>query len=139
MFPLLIGPLFDVVGKLFDKLIPDINARAAAKEQLLQQLTSQDFQSAMAQIAVNTEEAKSQSLFVAGWRPFVGWICGCAFGYNYILQPLFTYLLVALKIHAIGALPSVDIGTMLPVLMGMLGLGTLRTYEKVQGAGKGLS
>lgn len=84
-----------------------------------------------AQIDVNKQEATSTSVFVAGWRPFIGWVCGSAFAWVFVLQPLGVFLL-AVAGHKMD-LPTLDLGQMMPILLGMLGLGTLRTYEKVQG------
>lgn len=83
------------------------------------------------QLQVNLAEAQSKSLFVAGWRPFVGWVCGSAFAWCFVVQPLLTFALVAGG-HPLQ-LPALDLSQMMPVLLGMLGLGALRTYEKVQG------
>lgn len=83
------------------------------------------------QVEVNKEEAKSSSLFVSGWRPFIGWVCGSAFAYFYIVQPFLSFILTAAG-HPI-ALPRVEFGEMSSVLLGMLGLGGMRTWEKTKG------
>jgi Holin of 3TMs, for gene-transfer release len=85
-----------------------------------------------AQIEVNKQEAASPSLFVAGWRPWIGWTCGMAFAWAFVLQPLLTFALAAAG-HKMD-LPTLDLSQMMPVLLGMLGLGAMRTYEKIQGA-----
>ncbi len=84
-----------------------------------------------AQDVVNQTEAANTSIFVAGWRPWVGWVCGMAFAYTFILQP-FCGLIASAVGHPI-VLPVLDLSTMMPVLLGMLGLGGMRTYEKVNG------
>lgn len=92
-----------------------------------------ELQGILAQIAVNQEEAKSTSWFVAGWRPFVGWVCGCGFAYAIVLQPFATF--VAVMVHNQfdpKQLPTLDVGTILTLLGGMLGLSGMRTYEKAQ-------
>lgn len=87
-----------------------------------------------AQVQVNAAEAQSKNIFVAGWRPFIGWACGAAFVYSFIVQPIILTVLVSTHSTVTkDALPTVDITSMLPVLLGMLGLGTMRTVEKVQG------
>lgn len=88
---------------------------------------------AQAQIEINKTEASHSNLFVAGWRPFIGWVCGLAFAWQYLLAPLFIFLIVASG-HPAPQLPQLGIETMMPVLMGMLGLGGLRTYEKINKA-----
>lgn len=85
-----------------------------------------------AQTAVNLQEAKSDKLFVAGWRPWIGWTCGMIFAVNFIIGPVVNWVFVLR--HIPGEFPKMDLSEAMPVLLGMLGLGTMRTYEKVQGA-----
>ena len=139
--------LIDPLSRLLDKIIPDETARDKAKLELLKAEREQDFeqlkmafQADQAQIAVNAEEAKSSNLFVAGWRPFIGWVCGVAFAYHFIAQPLLAFLLVNLP-PEIGVgknlvLPTFDMNNLYTVLGGILGLGSLRTVEKIKGVGK---
>lgn len=86
------------------------------------------------QLAVNQAEAGSSSVFVAGWRPFIGWVCGAACAWNWIGLPIAKagLLLAGQKLE----LSPADLGEMLPVLMGMLGLGALRTTEKIKGVAR---
>jgi hypothetical protein len=77
------------------------------------------------QAEINKVEAQNRSMFVAGWRPFIGWICGLAFGFHYIVMPL---LLAYTDIKPV----EFDTNSLFTVLMGMLGLGGLRTYEKLK-------
>ena len=89
----------------------------------------------LAQLAVNVQEATSESVFVAGWRPFIGWVCGLAFAYTFLIQPFLTFVSWTLLAYNgtmldTASLPTLDLAMMMPVLMGMLGLGGLRTYEK---------
>ena len=129
--------LLPILGNLMDKLFPDPKAAADAKLQIMQmaqngelaQLDS-DTKMALGQIAVNQVEASSPSLFVAGWRPFVGWICGFAFAFKFVLGPLVSMLLTASG-HPVE-LPVMDFTEMSTILLGMLGLGALRTVEKVK-------
>lgn len=116
---------FDFAAKLLDKLFPDPTQRAAAQAQLLQiQQTGE-----LAQIAVDQEEAKSENIFVSGWRPALGWTCVSAFAYHYVMQPLLVFIILQLggKVN----LPDFDMSTLSTVLMGMMGLGSLRTVEKM--------
>ena len=85
-----------------------------------------------AQIDVDKAEAANANMFVAGWRPAIGWICGLGLGVQFLINPLATWI-AALLGHAI-AFPGLDLGTLMTLLFGMLGLGGMRTYEKVQGA-----
>jgi|ERR1035437_253415 hypothetical protein len=84
------------------------------------------------QLDTNKQEASSASMFVAGWRPFIGWICGSGLGIQFIVNPLFTWI-AALAKHPVQ-FPSLDLGTLMTLLFGMLGLGAMRTFEKTQGA-----
>ena len=77
------------------------------------------------QAEINKVEAQNRSMFVSGWRPFIGWICGLAFGFHYIVMPL---LLAYTDIKPV----EFDTNSLFTVLMGMLGLGGLRTYEKLK-------
>jgi hypothetical protein len=89
----------------------------------------------LAQLEINKAEAASGSIFKGGWRPFVGWTCGIAFAYHFILQPTLIFVLAVFGV-AVPDLPEFDISTLLPVLGGMLGIGGLRTYEKQKGLTK---
>jgi hypothetical protein len=117
----------DIGGKLIDRLWPDPAQRDAAKLKLLEMQQAGE----LAQIGVNVEEAKSTSLFVSGWRPGIGWICGAACAWNWIGLSVAKFGL-ALAGHPITLAPA-DLTEMMPVLMGMLGLGALRTVEKLNG------
>ena len=90
------------------------------------------------QIATNVEEAKHASIWIAGWRPAVGWVCAAAFAYSYLLLPFLQFLVYAFGteklVEQMANLPTLDLAGMLPVLFGMLGLGSLRTAEKLKGA-----
>lgn len=90
------------------------------------------------QALIDQTEAASQKLFVSGWRPWIGWVCGVAFAYAFVLQPLLTFVLVAFNSSFdYKRLPSLDLSQMLPVLLGMLGLAAARTVEKVNGINSG--
>lgn len=121
----------DIGGKLIDRLWPDQNQRDAAKLELLKMQQSGDLALITSQLEVNKEEAKSASVFVSGWRPFIGWVCGMACAWNWIGLPAIKACLIIAG-HTIDMHPA-DITEMLPVLMGMLGLGGLRTIERLNG------
>jgi hypothetical protein len=91
----------------------------------------QAFELAKAQIGVNAVEAASPSLFTSGWRPAIGWICGAALAYQYLLRPLVSWGVIAAG-HPLPMMPGLD-ENLWQLLMGMLGLGGLRTFEKVKG------
>lgn len=128
MLQALIGP----VSGLLDKFVEDKDAKNAMAHEIATMAEKAAYENAKLQIEVNKAEAASASLFKGGWRPFIGWVCGIAFAYHFVVQPILVFVLVAAGL-AIPDLPEFDMGTLMPVLMGMLGLGGLRTFEKVQG------
>lgn len=87
------------------------------------------------QLEINMEEAKSSSLFKSGWRPFVGWVCGIAFAYAAIFEPLMRFIAQVMFSYA-GAFPAIDTALTMQVLFGLLGLGAMRSYEKKAGVTK---
>ena len=122
--------LIDPISNILDKFVADKDL----KQKLEHELKTELHRANMAQIEVNKEEAKHRTVFVAGWRPFTGWVCATALAYHFILEPVIVFLLALYDIHL--TLPQFDMGSLLTVLMGMLGLGGLRTYEKKQGLTK---
>lgn len=139
MWNLLVGPVTSIIDTVLKRVLPPEKMseaeRVRIEKELVLELSKQDWSAAEAQIEINKEEAKHESIFVAGWRPFVGWICGVALGYHFVIQPLTVFALAALDI-SIGKLPDFDMQSLLTVLLGMLGLGTMRTYEKFKGVNK---
>ena len=132
-----IGSIFDFGGKLIDRIWPDPTEAAKAKLKMLEleqagelsELTA-TWDNAKAQLKVNEVEAAHESLFVAGWRPFIGWVCGVALVYKFIIAPLLLFF-AALFGHVL-TLPTLDFTEMLTVLFGMLGLGAMRSFEKTK-------
>jgi len=132
--------LIPMLGNLMDRLFPDPKAAAEAKLEVMRLAQSgelaqlnADLQLATGQIDVNKVEAANASLFVAGWRPAIGWICGAAFAFKFIGGPA-AFVLSQWLGHPI-TLPVFDFTEMSTILLGMLGLGGLRTVEKVKGVG----
>jgi hypothetical protein len=117
---------------LIDKFIPDTDAKNRAKEAWQLRVLEIAAQEATQQSTTNTAEAQHTSLFVSGWRPAVGWVCAFSFGWICFGQPLFswTYVLVTKQPAPVVELPTEMLMT---TLLGMLGLGTLRTLEKMKG------
>jgi hypothetical protein len=129
MIPVL--SILEIGAKLLDKVIPDKDAREKAQAELLKAAQSQDFQLSLAQIKVNEEEAKSDSLFKSGWRPSIGWTCSIAFILHFVAFPFINFIIVALGYKEVVI--SFDMATLMTVLGGLLGIGGLRTYEKLKG------
>ena len=121
----LIGP----VAGLLDKFIPDAGERMAIAHELSTMAERHAQELAKGQLEVNKVEAASKSLFVAGWRPFIGWVCGLGFLSNFILIPMANFGLALARIAVV--VPMIDTAQMMPVLLGMLGLGGMRTVEKL--------
>lgn len=130
MNPLLLGPLFELGKGIIDRMFPDPAKKAEAELELMKLTQSGDLQQIMAQLEINAKEAQSPSMFVAGWRPFVGWICGGGLLYATIVHSLLGWLA---GIVGWPAPPAVDTDTLLYVLGALLGVGGLRTLEKVKG------
>tara|TARA_Y100001978_G_scaffold45743_1_gene40759 strand:+ start:427 stop:819 length:393 start_codon:yes stop_codon:yes gene_type:complete len=124
MLTALIGP----VTGLLDKFIEDKDQKNKLAHEIATMADKHSHEIAKAQIEVNKEEAKSRSWWIAGWRPATGWICALAMGYHFIIQPLLIFFLALFGMKM--DLPSFDMDTLMTVLLGMLGLGTLRTVEK---------
>lgn len=126
-----LGPIVDG----FLKFIPDKNERARAKEQLESQMLAAMTGLVQGQLEINKQEAAHGSIFVAGWRPAIGWICGSALGWNYIIQPIITWIAFISGVDLADA-PRLDTAELTTILLGMLGLGGLRTYEKRLGVAR---
>jgi len=131
MLDVLIGP----ITTLLDKFIPDAGEKARLAQEIATLAEKHAHEIALAQIEVNKTEAATPSLFKGGWRPFVGWVCGFAFAYYFILQPLLVFV-IAVSGYSLPDLPEFDMDSLLAVLGGMLGLGGLRTFEKYRGVAK---
>jgi len=133
-----ISAALDIGGKLIDRLWPDPEQRDKAKLELyrmqqdgrLAELTAES-ELAKGQLAINAEEAKHSSLFVSGWRPFVGWVCGSAFALHFFFLPIANWIVV--RTGGTEIVLTLDVTSLMTVLFGMLGLGGLRTFEKLKG------
>tara|TARA_R110000823_G_scaffold284482_2_gene402578 strand:- start:113 stop:508 length:396 start_codon:yes stop_codon:yes gene_type:complete len=131
MLQALIGP----ISGLLDKFVEDKDQKAALAHELATMSDRHAQELAKGQLEINKAEAASSSVFKGGWRPFIGWTCGAAFAYHFVLQP-FLLFAVAMFGLDIPALPEFDMSSLMTVLMGMLGLGGLRTFEKQKGLTK---
>ena len=126
MLQALIGPATKLLGKFIED--KDQKAMLAHKIATMSEEHHQDLMKA--QIEVNKVEASNSNLFVSGWRPFIGWTCGLGMFGNFITIPFANFVLALLEINIV--IPLVPLETMMPVLMGMLGLGAMRSYEKTR-------
>ncbi len=140
-----LGSLFDFGSKIIDRFIPDPQAKFEATQKLaelqqngeLQRLASET-QLAIGQQKINEIEANNTNLFVAGWRPFIGWVCGSAFAYKFVIQPFMVFLAVAFGNSSdfVKNMPSIDASELTTVMFGLLGLGAMRSFEKYTGVTK---
>lgn len=122
-----LGEVAGVVGNVIDRIWPNKTEQERAEMQAAIMMVQ-------GQLETNKVEAASSSVFVAGWRPFIGWVCGSACAWNWIGLPM-AKMALALAGHRLDLAPA-DLTEMLPVLMGMLGLGALRTAEKFKGVAR---
>jgi len=126
-------PLLDIGSRLIDRLIPDPEKKAAAELELLKLSQEGDLKKILGQLEINAREAAHPSIFVSGWRPFVGWTCGVGLFYQAVLHNLLNWVAV---MYALPALPAMDSELLIYVLGAMLGIAGLRTYEKKSGVTK---
>lgn len=124
-----IGPVATLLSDIIKRAFPDKTEAARIEAALAQELVKADLSLFQGQLEINRVEAASQSLFVAGWRPAVGWTCAAAYAYAFLFEP-FLHFWVALAGWTGPPLPRVSASELTPVLMGMLGLGTMRSFEK---------
>jgi len=119
-----VGGVSELIGTAINKIWPDKSE--AEKQQLAAAVMV-----VQGQIDINKNEAGNPSVFVSGWRPFIGWVCGTACAWNWIGLPIAKVIIVILG-YKLDLSPA-NLNEMMPVLLGMLGLGGLRTLEKING------
>ena len=121
----LIGPVSKLVGKFIED--KDVKNKLAHDLATMAEKHAQEL--AKGQIEINKAEAQHKSIFVAGWRPFIGWTCGIALCWHFVLAPVTMFVCAYLSVQ-IPELPNFDMGSLMTILGGLLGLGSLRTFEK---------
>ena len=131
MIQALIGP----VTGLLDKFVEDKDQKNKLAHELATMADRHAQELAKGQLAVNAEEAKSRSVFVSGWRPFVGWSCGLALFAHFLIFPTADVVTAYMGMEAV-AYPSFDMDSLMTVLLGLLGLGGMRSFEKSKGLTK---
>ena len=131
MLTALIGPVSNLLGKFIED--KDVKNKLSHDLATLAQRHAQEL--AKSQIEVNKMEAQSRHWFVASWRPFIGWTCGIALMWHFVLSQFILFFATMFG-YSLPALPEFDMGSLMTVLMGMLGLGGLRTFEKYKGMTK---
>lgn len=138
----MIGTLASIAAGLADKFVPLVSEFIEDKDkanELAHRLATMGAEHSHAETMAihqtNQQEAAHKSIFVAGWRPFIGWTCGLAIAFNFVVMPFINYGLVIAQVN-IELPPPLDMGTMMPVILGMLGLGAARSYEKGRGVAR---
>jgi hypothetical protein len=130
MNPIVLAPLLDVGKTLLDRFIPDPDAKRQAEAEFLSMAMQGELKQVIAQLEINAKEAMHPSMWVAGWRPAVGWVGALGLFYATIGQPVLAWLSVA---KGWPAPPELNVDLLWVTLSGMLGIGGLRTYEKSKG------
>ena len=130
-----ITALFNIGNTLIERLIPDKTAQDQAKAQLVQMQVQGELAQIQGQLEINKVEAASNSTFVAGWRPAVGWVCVGGLAFDTMLRPLLNWV-TAIAHHPLAA-PALDMSTLIPLLAGLLGFGAMRSIDKAQGTDNG--
>lgn len=131
MLDVLVGP----ISGLLDKFIPDADERNRLAHEIATMSERHAHELAKGQLEINKAEAAHQSMFVAGWRPFVGWTCSIALCWHFVLAPVSIFI-ASYAGATLPDLPEFDMNSLMTVLLGMLGLGGLRTYEKTKGVAR---
>lgn len=129
-----IDALVGLTTTVIDRIFPDPVQKAQAQLELVKLQQSGELAAMTAQTDINKIEAANASLFVSGWRPYIGWVCGTAFSLHFLIFPIINFILMALSYSEIKI--TFDMTTLLTVLGGMLGIGGLRTIEKLNGVTK---
>lgn len=133
MNPLVLGPVLEIGKTLIDRFFPDKEAARQAEAEFLKLAMDGELKQVLAQLEINAREAQHPSWWVAGWRPYFGWVGGTAFAYVGIVKPVLAWVAA---IKGWPAPPDIDTEFLWVVVSGLLGIGGLRTYEKKQGITK---
>ena len=128
------GPVISIVSSVLDKVIPDNNAKEKAKADIEKALIDNAAQISLTQAETNKIEAAHRSIFVSGWRPFLGWVSGCGFAWVFVASPVIRWVLALNGINI--ALPELQTDVLMELTLAMLGLASLRTWEKSKGLTK---
>lgn len=130
MNPLILGPIFELGRSILDRFIPDPEKKQAAEMELVRMAADGELRQVIAQLEINAREATHPSVWVAGWRPFFGWAGGVGFVYSTIVQPALAWVAI---IKGWPGPPELNLDLLWVVVTGMLGIGGLRSIEKVKG------
>jgi hypothetical protein len=130
----MINAIIPIIGSVLDKIIPDNNAKEQAKQQIEKALIDNAAQINLTQAETNKIEASHRSVFVSGWRPFLGWCSGLGFAWVFVVSPVAQWVLALQGINLV--LPQLQTDVLMELTLAMLGLAGLRTWEKSKGLTK---
>jgi hypothetical protein len=128
------APVIGIIGDVLDKVIPDNNAKQKAKADIEKALIDNASKINLAQAETNKIEASHRSIWVAGWRPFLGWVAGFGFAWVFVIAPVAQWVCALLGIHIV--LPVLHTDVMMELTIALLGLSGLRSWEKSKGLTK---
>ena len=131
----IITDLISPITAIVDRFVPDATKKMELVQELATLAEKQGHEIALAQIDVNKAESQSGNLFASGWRPYIGWTCGFALSYQFVLRQIIVDAVV-ISGHVAPPLTPLDMSQLMPILLGLLGLGTMRTVEYVKGVMK---
>jgi len=128
----IIDSLIEFGGGIIKKMVKDKYLAEKLNHEFRMFFTGKDFETLLGQMEINKVEAAHKSVFVAGWRPFVGWVCGVSLAYNFIVYPLMLWIAWLFPEYQseIQSAPKLEVGELMVVLTGMLGLSATRSYDK---------
>jgi hypothetical protein len=126
-----IDNLANFATTVVNKLFPDKTQSEKDKLAAQMQLETQEYNLVQGQLEINKIEAAHSSVFVSGWRPFIGWVCGVTFAANYLIVPIVIDPLF--RVLGQPSIPMIPVGEIIPVLVALLGLSGYRTYERLKG------
>ena len=133
MIPIL-SAILPVAETVIDRLVPDKNAKSKAMREMEKALVDAHAKGMLGQLEINKVEAGHRSIFVAGWRPMCGWICAAALGFHFIVAPVVQWAGTIGGWHL--PIPEFDMSSLMTILLGMLGIGGMRSFEKIKGITK---
>ena len=133
MIPIL-SAILPVAETVIDRLVPDKNAKSKAMREMETALVYAHAKGMRGQLEINKVEAGHRSIFVAGWRPMCGWICAAALGFHFIVAPVVQWAGTIGGWHL--PIPEFDMSSLMTILLGMLGIGGMRSFEKFKGITK---
>lgn len=133
MNPLLLGPLLEMGKDLIGRLIPNKDEARKAESEFLKMAMDGELKQVIAQLEINAKEAAHPSIWVAGWRPYFGWVGGTGIAYQVLIRPLLSWYSA---MNDIPIPPDIDTDTLMVVVGGLLGIGGLRSFEKRTGVAK---